>query len=130
MAVTRWSGRETRALREARRMSVRAFAAHLGVAVASVSNWERRGTGIRLRDETLEILDRDLDLASEDVRVRFDAALTTAAPPEMILGRPDDGLPAGTEPMEGESTADVLRRVQRRSQGPDADTIRELMTTF
>ena len=30
--VPLWSGREVRALREARRMSVREFAAHLGVS--------------------------------------------------------------------------------------------------
>ncbi|CAO5187444.1 Transcriptional regulator [Frankia sp. AiPs1] len=81
MTVVRWSGRETRALRAARRMSVRAFAAHLGVAVASVSNWERRGAGIRLRDETQEILDRDLALADMDVRARFDATLAASAIP-------------------------------------------------
>lgn len=56
-------------------MSVRAFAAHLGVAVASVTNWERRGERIRLRHETQEILDRDLSRASDDVRDRFEAAL-------------------------------------------------------
>lgn len=71
--VVRWSGVEARALREARRMSVRAFAAHLGVAVASVTNWERRGEQIRLRDETQQILDRDLSCASDDVRSRFEA---------------------------------------------------------
>ena len=58
--VVRWTGREARALREARRMSVRAFGAHLGVAVSSVGNWEQRGERIRLRGETQEILDRDL----------------------------------------------------------------------
>jgi tetratricopeptide (TPR) repeat protein len=62
-------------------MSVRAFAAHLGVAVASVTNWERRGESIRMRDETLEILDRDLSCASEDVRARFEAALTGVRAP-------------------------------------------------
>lgn len=54
---------------------MRAFAAHLGVAVASVTNWERRGERIRLRDETQEILDRDLSRVSDDVRDRFEAAL-------------------------------------------------------
>jgi transcriptional regulator with XRE-family HTH domain len=88
--VVRWSGREARALREARRMSVRAFAAHLGVAVASVTNWERRGELIRLRDETQEILDRDLSCASEHVRARFEAAVAgLSAPP--VLPLPRDG---------------------------------------
>lgn len=55
-------------------MSVRAFAAHLGVAVASVTNWEKRGEQIRLRHETQEILDRDLSRADEGIRNRFEAA--------------------------------------------------------
>jgi len=73
-------------------MSVRAFAAHLGVAAASVSNWERRGVRIRLRDETQEILDRDLGLADEQTRARFDAALAASlvggaeAAPTPVLG--------------------------------------------
>ncbi|MDQ7909103.1 hypothetical protein RB614_31730 [Phytohabitans sp. ZYX-F-186] len=61
-------------------MSLRAFAAHLGVAVASVTNWERRGHRIRLRDETQQILDRDLSRADEHVRQRFEAALSAATP--------------------------------------------------
>lgn len=54
---------------------MRVFAAHLGVAIASVTNWEKRGERIRLRHETQEILDRDLSRASDDVRDRFEAAL-------------------------------------------------------
>ena len=42
MVVGRWTGREVRALREALRMSVRAFAEHLGVTTATVSRWEHR----------------------------------------------------------------------------------------
>jgi tetratricopeptide (TPR) repeat protein len=99
--VVRWSGREARALREARRMSVRAFAAHLGVAVASVTNWEQRGELIRLRDETQQILDRDLSRAPDDVRARFEAAIAAMDAPraaplprdgaerlEFVLSRP------------------------------------------
>src|SRR3954451_12581971 len=79
--VVRWSGREARALREARRMSVRAFAAHLGVAVASVTNWERRGEHIRLRHETQQILDTDLSRAGDDVLRRFAAAIDAGSAP-------------------------------------------------
>ena len=74
--VVRWSGREARALREARRMTVRAFATHLGLAKGSVINWERRGELARLRRETQEILDRDLSMVDDDTRARFNAALT------------------------------------------------------
>jgi hypothetical protein len=73
--VSRWTGIEARALREAWRMSVRAFAAHLGVATASITNWERRRASIRLRDETQHILDAALHRAPDDVRARFEAAV-------------------------------------------------------
>jgi len=73
--VVKCSDREARALREASRMSVRAFSAHLGVAVASGTNWEQRAGRIRLRHATQEILDRDFKHASDDVRDRFEATL-------------------------------------------------------
>ncbi|GGL19016.1 hypothetical protein GCM10012284_61970 [Mangrovihabitans endophyticus] len=85
-----WSGREAKALRLARRMSIRAYAAHLGVAVASVANWERRGTAIRLRHETQEILDRDLAQLSDDLGRRFQSFLKTtpSGPPPAPAGKP------------------------------------------
>ena len=43
VAVTQWSGREAKALRLARRMSVSAFAAHLGVSDRMVAKWEAAG---------------------------------------------------------------------------------------
>lgn len=73
--VVRWSGREARALRQARRMSIRAFAAHLGVTVATVSNWDSRGELARLRTDTQQMLDTDLARASADVQERFAAIL-------------------------------------------------------
>ena len=42
-AVGLWTGREARALRGALRLSVRAFAEHLGVAARTVSKWEKLG---------------------------------------------------------------------------------------
>ena len=42
-AVRLWTGREARALRAALRLSVRAFAEHLGVAARTVSKWEQLG---------------------------------------------------------------------------------------
>ncbi|MFE9328124.1 orotidine 5'-phosphate decarboxylase / HUMPS family protein [Nocardia sp. NPDC052278] len=75
--VARWTGREARALREAKRMSVREFAAHLGVNDAAVSNWERRGADARLRYETQQILDMDLTQSGPDVGDRFELILRT-----------------------------------------------------
>ncbi|WP_284741831.1 orotidine 5'-phosphate decarboxylase / HUMPS family protein [Amycolatopsis sp. RTGN1] len=73
--VVKWSGREARALRNARRMGVRQFAKHLGYTAAAVSYWEARGSDANLRQNTQEVLDADLALAPEDVRGRFEQAL-------------------------------------------------------
>jgi formylglycine-generating enzyme required for sulfatase activity len=69
--VPLWSGREVRALREARRMSVREFAAHLGVSDRMVSKWEAGGEGIRPRPLNQSALDTSLALADADVKTRF-----------------------------------------------------------
>ena len=73
--VARWTGREARALREAKRMSVREFAAHLGVNDAAVSNWERRGAEAKLRYETQQLLDRELTRCGSEVVDRFELIL-------------------------------------------------------
>ncbi|MCK9895021.1 hypothetical protein [Frankia sp. AgB32] len=99
-------------------MSVRAFAAHLGVAVASVSNWERRGADIRLRDETAEILDLDLRMADEEVRARFDAALA-----DRRLGEVTPGDPG---PVVDENVSEVLERIHRRGRQVDPEILRRL----
>jgi len=72
-----WTGREARALRLAKRMSIRAFAARLGVTTATVSNWDQRGPLARLRTETQQLLDIDLAQAPAEVQDRF-TALTLA----------------------------------------------------
>jgi 3-keto-L-gulonate-6-phosphate decarboxylase len=69
--VARWSGLEARALREAKRMSVREFAAHLGINVGAVSTWEKRGARAQLRYETQQLLDTDLAKLDEDGLRRF-----------------------------------------------------------
>jgi len=79
MAVApRWTGLEAAALRQARRMSIRAYATHLGVSAATVANWDSRGRLARLNTETQQLLDIDFARASVDVRERFDAILLTA----------------------------------------------------
>ena len=82
--VPLWSGREVRALREARRMSVREFAAHLGVSDRMVSKWEAGGDGIRPRPLNQSALDTSLSLASTDAQSRFTHIATG-----------DDGQPSG-----------------------------------
>jgi hypothetical protein len=56
-------------------MSIRAYAAHLGVTVATVSNWDRRGELAQLRTDTQQLLDIDLRRASIEIQQRFAAIL-------------------------------------------------------
>src|SRR5690349_20973002 len=103
VTVQRWSGREIRALREAKRMSIRSFAATLGVSERQISKWEERGADIVPRPVNQEALDSLLASSDGDVHARFSALLaeappkpsanaTSAAPP-----RPD--APAATSPF-------------------------------
>lgn len=69
--VQRWTGRETRALRHALRMSIRDFSAHLGVAERTVSKWEAGLDAACPRPEIQAALDTALGTAAEDVRSRF-----------------------------------------------------------
>lgn len=76
--VHRWTGLEARALRVALRMSVRAFAEHLGVAVRTVSKWEKRLARTEPRPDTQAILDTALARADAAVHVRFETNLSEA----------------------------------------------------
>ncbi|MFI5497315.1 helix-turn-helix domain-containing protein [Actinoplanes sp. NPDC051859] len=79
ITVNEWTGLHTRALRHAMRMSVRVFAAHLGVAVRTVSKWESHGAAIRPRPDMQAVLDTALSRGDAGVRLRFESVL--AAPP-------------------------------------------------
>lgn len=104
MVVTpRWTGLEAAALRQARRMSIRAYAAHLGISPATVANWDSRGQLARLNTETQQLLDIDLSRASADVQHRFSAALAPAA-------RATDVEPTVESNGRGSSTTSVRRR--------------------
>jgi tetratricopeptide (TPR) repeat protein len=82
IAVERWTGRETRALRRALRMTVIGFAEHLGVAVRTVSNWEARGAGIEPLPEMQAALDTALSRASTEAVHRFQSFLYEGEPAE------------------------------------------------
>jgi hypothetical protein len=75
VVVGRWTGRQTRALREALRLSAREFAEHLGVTASTVSGWENPRTVTPLRLATQVVLDQALKLADPDARARFAALL-------------------------------------------------------
>lgn len=69
--VRHWSGHEAQALRQALRLSVRAFAEHLGVAARTVSKWESLGAATRPRPDTQAILDTALARAEPTAQQRF-----------------------------------------------------------
>ena len=52
VTVQCWTGAETKALRQAMRLSIRAFAAHLGIDARTVNKWETRRGTITLRPDT------------------------------------------------------------------------------
>ncbi|WP_241825048.1 helix-turn-helix domain-containing protein [Micromonospora sp. CB01531] len=82
VAVGRWTGRESRALREALRMTVSAFAKYLGVARETVSGWERRTASSSLSMHVQVMLDEVLACAGADAKTWF----------RLILD-PADGVP-------------------------------------
>ncbi|MEV5296480.1 SUMF1/EgtB/PvdO family nonheme iron enzyme [Amycolatopsis methanolica] len=69
--VQRWSGIEVRALREAKRMSIREFAAHLGVSERMISKWEAGRENIHPRPVNQAALDTCLARSDADTRARF-----------------------------------------------------------
>lgn len=73
--VSRWTGQEAIALRAALRLSLRAFAEHLGVAARTVSKWESLGSATEPRPETQAILDTALSRADAEAQIRFEQAL-------------------------------------------------------
>jgi len=71
ITVQCWTGAETKALRQAMRLSIRAFAAHLGIDARTINKWEARHTTITLRPHTQELMDTALQQAPEEVQTRF-----------------------------------------------------------
>lgn len=75
VTVPKWSGRETRALREALRMSLRDFAVHLGISDRMVSKWEAGGANTSPRPVNQQALDTCLQRADAAAQQRFEALL-------------------------------------------------------
>jgi DNA-binding transcriptional regulator YiaG len=71
VVVGRWSSSDVRALREAMRLPVRAFADRLGVHVGTVTAWESPRRSVPIALAAQETLDGALRLADPDVRTRF-----------------------------------------------------------
>jgi tetratricopeptide (TPR) repeat protein len=101
--VQQWTGREASALKSALRLSVRDFAAQLGVSARAVSYWDRHGGKISLRPDTQSILDTALAGAPLDVHIRFEQHLESRG-----TRRPTS---CGPRAWEYETWADDLDRV-------------------
>lgn len=106
--VQRWSGIEVRALREAKRMSIREFAAHLGVSERMISKWEAGKENIRPRPVNQAALDTALARCDPDTQARFSFLTGDSLVPE------EDGAsaePIGSghvrHPVDGRSMARV-----------------------
>lgn len=99
--VRQWTGMEVRALRSAKRMSIREFAAHLGVSDRMVSKWEAAGERIQPRPMNQAALDTSLARSAPEMRARF--SLLIAAPPGLDdavdLGSTRIRHPADDKPM-------------------------------
>ncbi|GAB7044628.1 hypothetical protein JCM9533A_84790 [Catenuloplanes niger JCM 9533] len=95
IAVDRWTGAHAQALRYALRMSVRAYAAYLGVAVRTVSKWERLGAHTYPRGVSQEVLDVALSRCDEDTCARFTVALAART------GAPLVSVPSADLDLEG-----------------------------
>nr|WP_203605484.1 helix-turn-helix domain-containing protein [Streptomyces sp. SID8014] len=108
--VHHWTGLEARALRLALRLSVRAFAERLGLAVATISKWEKLRSATEPRPDTQAILDTALGRADASVHLRFETLLSEmAGPGQVAAGRRVTA--AGPRAWEYESWTDDLDRV-------------------
>ncbi|MBY8889322.1 hypothetical protein K7472_31435 [Streptomyces sp. PTM05] len=107
--VHHWTGLEARALRLALRLSVRAFAERLGLAVATVSKWEKLLSTTEPRPDTQAILDTALGRADASVHLRFETLLSEmAGPGQVAAGRRVTA--SGPRAWEYESWTDDLDR--------------------
>lgn len=107
--VHHWTGLEAKALRLALRLSVRAFAEHLGVGVRTVSKWEKLQALTEPRPDTQAILDTALARADAAAHLRFETFLSEAGRPgTAAVGRRVTA--AGPLAWEYESWTDDLDR--------------------
>lgn len=107
VAVGRWTGRESRTLREALRMSMRVFGEHLGVQTSTVSGWESNDTA-PLRLASQAVLDQALKLADADSKTRFGLILASDADRACGAGTNGAGSVAGgsvVTPLHGRERA-------------------------
>lgn len=97
-----WTGQTARLLRTvALRLSVRDFAARLGVPSRTVSKWESAGESRTPRGHMQSILDTALAQADDDARARFELALqarSVSGETPALVNLPDAVQPTETTP--------------------------------
>lgn len=71
MIVYRWTGLESKVLREAMQCSIEGFAKRVGVGVRTVADWEARGKAAVMRPSSRALLDKALMNAPAEVLARF-----------------------------------------------------------
>ncbi len=91
VVVAMWTGQEARALRIGLRMTIEAFAEHLGAAVRTVARWEAEGSKTVPLPTMQEALDTVLERATPTQQSRF----------EILRGRGRDAV-AGSGDVQGE----------------------------
>lgn len=74
-SVARWTGHEAKALRTALRLSVRDFAATLGIGARTVTKWEALAAETTPRPHMQAVLDTTLAHADADTKLRFELLL-------------------------------------------------------
>ena len=85
--VYRWTGREAKLLREALRLSIRDFAARLGVGVRTVNKWEARQADITPLPYVQQVLDTALERASDEVKARFAEGVLLKRRDELVVAK-------------------------------------------
>lgn len=108
VAVGRWTGRETRALREALRMSARVFAEHIGMSTAAVTGWEHRHAPNVPTLAAQALLDRALKFADADAKTRFGLILAS-------LNGACEASPAPADTVTGGSVTPMRRPGQAKA---------------
>ena len=109
--VTRWTGRETKALRQALRMTTAELGHKLGVSDRIVARWESHNGDSSIRPVNQAALDTLLAISDRDVHGRFAGLLTEGdAPPAQLVEPSDNPILSGTykkHPGDGRNMTEV-----------------------
>lgn len=106
--MERWTGVEARLLRQALRLSVRAFAEHTGIAARTLARWESGAAPTQLRPDSQAVLDTTLARAPAEAQARFTALLDRARGDRERTHPPVDGPPSNPVESTSSRPSDLL----------------------